>query len=154
MLFRTFEFNTMTFTLSSAPLENIALRENFTAPGAGAFTCFEGRVRDNNDGKSVVALDYEAYEPLCRAEMEKIFQEARNRCAAIDIKAAHRTGKLKVGELVVWVGVLAAHRDEAFTACRYVIDELKKRLPVWKKEYYADGSSQWSYCAAESTHVH
>lgn len=143
----------MFFTLSPTPLNPSELSESFTAPGAGAFTCFEGRVRDNNDGKSVVALDYEAYEPLCRAEMEKIFQEAKNRFAAIDIKAAHRTGKLRVGELAVWVGVLAAHRDEAFTACRYVIDELKKRLPIWKKEYYADGSSQWSFCADHS-HAH
>lgn len=144
----------MTFTLSSTPLENIALREGFASPEAGAFTCFEGRVRDNNEGKPVVALDYEAYEPLCQLEMEKIFKEAQSRFAVIAIKAAHRTGKLKVGELVVWVGVLAAHRDEAFIACRYVIDELKKRLPIWRKEYYADGTSQWSYCAAESTHVH
>lgn len=143
----------MFFHLSSTPLNPSELSGSFNAPGAGAFTCFEGRVRDNNDGKSVVALDYEAYETLCRAEMEKIFKEALNRFAVIDIKAAHRTGKLKVGELAVWVGVLAARRDEAFTACRYTIDELKKRLPVWKKEYYADGSSQWTYCA-EHSHAH
>lgn len=143
----------MIFTLSPTPLDPLKLSQDFTAPGAGALNCFEGRVRDNNDGKSVVALDYEAYEPLCRAEMEKIFKEVQDRFAAIDIKAAHRTGKLKVGELVVWVGVLAAHRDEAFTACRYTIDELKKRLPIWKKEYYANGTSQWTYCAAEHTHV-
>lgn len=144
----------MLFQLSLTPLNSVKLCEDFTAPGAGAFTCFEGRVRDNHEGKSVVALDYEAYEPLCRAEMEKIFKEAQSRFAVIDIKAAHRTGKLKVGELAVWVGILAAHRDEAFIACRYVIDELKKRLPIWKKEYYADNTSQWSYRAAESTHVH
>lgn len=144
----------MTFELSPTPLDPLKLSQGFTAPGAGAFTCFEGRVRDNNEKKSVVALDYETYEPLCRAEMENIFKETQNRFAVIDIKAAHRTGELKVGELAVWVGVLAAHRDEAFTACRYVIDELKKRLPIWKKEYYTDTTSQWSYCAAESTHVH
>ncbi len=144
----------MTFILSPTPLDPFKLSQGFTATGAGAFTCFEGRVRDNNESKSVVALDYEAYEPLCRAEMEKLFKEAQSRFAVIDIKAAHRTGKLKVGELAVWAGILAAHRDEAFIACRYVIDELKKRLPIWKKEYYADNTSQWSYCAAESTHVH
>ena len=144
---------TMTFILAPTPLDPAQLDANFNAPGAGAFVCFEGRVRDNNDGKPVVALDYEACEPLCRAEMEKIFQEARDRFATINIKTAHRTGTLKVGELAVWVGVLAVHRDEAFTACRYVIDELKKRLPIWKKEYYADGSSQWSYCADHS-HAH
>lgn len=143
----------MTFQLSPTPLDSAKLSQGFTAAGAGAFTCFEGRVRDNNEGKSVVALDYEAYEPLCRAEMERIFQEAQSRFAVIDIKTAHRTSKLKVGELAVWVGVLAAHRDEAFIACRYVIDELKKRLPIWKKEYYADGGCEWTYCA-EHSHAH
>lgn len=145
---------TMTFILSPTPLDSLKLAQGFTVPGAGAFNCFEGRVRDNNEGKSVVALDYEAYGPLCRAEMEKIFKEAQSRFAVINIKTAHRTGKLKVGELAVWVGVLAAHRDGAFIACRYVIDELKKRLPIWKKEYYADNTSRWSYCAAERTHAH
>lgn len=143
----------MSFHLSPTPLTPSELSGSFNAPGAGAFICFEGRVRDNNDGKPVVALDYEACEPLCRAEMEKIFEEARNRFAVIDIKAAHRTGKLNVGEIAVWIGVSAAHRQEAFAACRYVIDELKKRLPIWKKEHYADGSSQWTYCA-EHTHAH
>ena len=144
----------MTFELSPTPLDSFKLSQDFTAPGAGAFNCFEGRVRDNNEEKSVIALDYEAYEPLCRAEIKKIFKEAQNSFAVLDIKAAHRTGKLKVGDPAVWVGVLAAHRDEAFIACRYVIDELKKRLPIWKKEYYADSTSQWSYCAGESAHVH
>lgn len=130
----------------------MALREGFTSPDAGALTCFEGRVRDHNDGKSVVALDYDAYEPLCRAEMEKIFEETKSHFHVIDIKAAHRTGTLKVGEPAVWVGVLAAHREEAFAACHHIVDELKKRLPIWKKEYYADGGSQWTYCAAEGTH--
>ncbi len=143
----------MLFTLSPTPLDPTQLGADFTAPGAGALVCFEGRVRDNNDEKSVIALEYEAYEPLCRAEMEKIFTETRDRFQTIDIKAAHRTGKLKVGELAVWVGVLATHRDEAFAACRYTIDELKKRLPVWKKEYYADGTSQWT-CCAEHSHAH
>ncbi len=136
--------------LSPTPLDPFKLSQNFTAPGAGAFNCFEGRVRDHNDGRSVVAMDYEAYEPLCRAEMEKIFAETRSRFQVIDIKAAHRTGKLKVGELAVWVGVLTAHREEAFAACRHIVDELKKRLPVWKKEYYADGGSRWTYCAEHS----
>ncbi len=143
----------MTFILSPTPLDSFKLSQGFSATGAGALTCFEGRVRDNNDGRSVTALDYEAYEPLCRLEMEKIFQETQNRFAVIDIKAAHRTGKLKVGELAVWVGVLSSHRNEAFTACRYVIDELKKRLPIWKKEHYADGSCAWTYCA-EHSHAH
>jgi|SRR3989338_1862048 len=143
----------MLFILSPTPLGPLKLSQNFTATGAGAFTCFEGRVRDTSNGKSVITLDYEAYEPLCRLEMTKIFEGAKRRFALIDIKVAHRTGTLNVGELAVWVGVLAAHRDGAFTACRYTIDELKKRLPIWKKEHYADGSSQWS-CCADHSHAH
>lgn len=143
----------MSFQLSPAPLDPLKLSEGFNAPGAGALNCFEGRVRDHNEGKSVVALEYEAYEPLCHAQMKKIFEETRGRFPVIDIKATHRTGKLKVGDLAVWVGVLAPHREEAFAACRYIIDELKKRLPIWKKEYYADGTSAWTSCAAEGAHA-
>lgn len=142
----------MLFQLSPTPLDPIQLSKNFDTPQAGAFVCFEGRVRDHNEGKPVIALNYEAYEPLCQAEMKKILEETQGHFHVIDIKTAHRTGKLNVGEMVVWVGVLAAHRDEAFTACRYVIDELKERLPIWKKEHYADGTSRWSYCA-EHTHA-
>lgn len=137
----------MLFTLSPTPINPAKLYESMVAAQAGAFNCFEGRVRDHNEGKSVVALDYEAYEPLCQSEMKKIFEETRQQFKTIDMKVAHRTGKLAIGEIAVWVGVLAAHREESFAACRYLIDGLKKRLPIWKKEYYKDGGSQWSYCA-------
>ncbi|MBI5415673.1 MAG: molybdenum cofactor biosynthesis protein MoaE [Candidatus Omnitrophica bacterium] len=140
----------MTFQLSPTPLHPLELSGSFNAPGAGAFTCFEGRVRDRNSGKSVTALEYEAYGPLCREEAQKIMEEAKANPGVIDIKIVHRTGRLEVGEPAVWVGVLAAHRDEGFTACRYVIDELKKRLPIWKKEYYADGNSGWSDCSCRA----
>lgn len=133
----------MTFVLSPTPLEHLNIRKGFTSPKAGAFSSFEGLVRDTNEGKSVTALEYEAHEPLCRKEALKILQEAKDQFNGIDIKAAHRVGRLKIGETAVWVGVLAAHRDDSFKACRYVIDELKKRLPIWKKEYYADGNSGW-----------
>ncbi|MBI5149737.1 MAG: molybdenum cofactor biosynthesis protein MoaE [Candidatus Omnitrophica bacterium] len=140
----------MDFTLSSTSLNPPDLAENFKASGAGAFNGFEGRVRDHNDSKTVVGLEYEAYGPLCQQEAQKIMEEAKVNPGVIDIKIVHRTGRLKVGETAVWVGVLAAHRDEGFTACRYVIDELKKRLPIWKKEYYADGNSGWSSCSCLS----
>ncbi len=142
----------MIFELSKTPLDRARLSADFDAPAAGALNCFEGRVRNNNDGKSVVTLVYEAYAPLCRQEMQKILKEARDRFPIIDIKVAHRIGTLKVGDLAVWVGVLAPHRLEAFAACQYTIDQLKKRLPIWKKEYYSDGTSTWPCCASEHAH--
>lgn len=136
----------MTFEIFPAPLDPAKLAQGFTVPGAGAFNCFEGRVRNSNEGRTVVALEYEAYAPLCEKEAQKIFQEAKNAFDIIDMKMAHRTGKLKVGETAVWIGVLAAHRNDSFLACRYAIDELKKRLPIWKKEYYSNGESGWVCC--------
>lgn len=131
------------FTLSSTPIEKYNLRQLLGCSQAGAMTSFEGRVRNFNDGKTVVALEYQADEELAVNEAEIIFEEAKKQFNVIDIKCFHRTGKLNVGEMSVWVGVLSAHRDEAFKACRYVIDEIKKRLPIWKKEYYAGSESQW-----------
>ncbi len=134
------------FYLSTTPLENINLKENLKSDQAGAFASFEGLVRNHNDGKKVVALEYEAFEPLCQKEFEVILKEAKERFAIIDLRCFHRVGKLTIGEMAVWVGVIAAHRDDAFAACRYIIDEVKKRLPIWKKEYYVDGESGWVNC--------
>lgn len=122
------------------------LKENLCSSHAGAFCSFEGWVRNHNEGKNVSALEYEAYEPLCQKEAQKIFQEARQRFDTIDMKVVHRVGKLNVGEMAVWVGVTAGHRDDAFKACRYLIDEIKHRLPIWKKEYYTNGDSGWVNC--------
>ena len=131
------------FYLSSSPLENFNLKQNFKSNQAGAFVSFEGLVRDHNDGQKVVALEYEAFEPLCQIEAERIFIEAREQFNVIEVKCFHRIGKLTVGEMAVWVGVIASHRDDAFNACRYIIDQVKQRLPIWKKEYYQNGDSGW-----------
>jgi adenylyltransferase/sulfurtransferase len=131
------------FKLSPTPLEQTNLREGFKASSAGAFASFEGWVRNHQDGKSVVTLEYETHPPLCESEAQKIFDEARSKFSVIDVRCFHRVGKLQIGEMAVWVGVLAEHRNAAFKACRYIIDELKTRLPIWKKEYYSEGSSEW-----------
>ncbi len=137
------------FKLISSSLENSNLRESFPNSEAGAFVNFEGRVRDHNDGKKVVALEYEAFEKLCLKEAEKIFQEVRHRFDVIEIICVHRVGRLKIGEIAVWVGVSAPHRESAFQACRYIIDEIKKRLPIWKKEYFENGESGWVNCECQ-----
>ena len=133
----------MKFQLTSSPLENLNLKNGLAAENAGGFCAFEGWVRNENQGREVIALEYEAFNELCATEAEKILNEAAHRFKIVDAHCFHRTGKLKIGDMAVWVGVTAAHRDETFKACRYIIDELKARLPIWKKEYYTDGESEW-----------
>ena len=131
------------FELSTIPLDPAALRASLLQPAAGALVVFEGWVRNETAGRAVTALFYEAAPDLCRAEAEKIFAEARTKFGGLGIHCAHRVGKLAVGDIAVWIGVTAGHRDAAFAACRYVIDELKLRLPIWKKEYYTDTHTRW-----------
>lgn len=142
------------FKLSPTPLVSSDLHRDFTNPQAGAFAAFEGWVRDHNEGKQVTALEYEAFEPLCLSEAEKIFAEARQKFSLLNAQCVHRIGKLNIGDMAVWVGVTSAHRDDAFKACRYIIDEVKARLPIWKKEYYISGDSGWVNCVACATGAH
>jgi len=113
---------------------------------AGAFAGFEGWVRNYNDGHKVLQLEYEVYTPIAESEGRKIIQEAKERFDILDAQGIHRSGLLEIGECAVWVGVSSAHRNEAFDACRYIIDHIKVRLPIWKKEYYENGDSGWVNC--------
>lgn len=140
--------------VSSDPIAAETLKESLLNPGAGGFCVFEGWVRNENDGRTVERLEYEAYEPLVISEGEQVLAEARQRFPYLEARCVHRTGLLEIGDMAVWVGVSSAHRDEAFKACRYIIDELKVRLPIWKKEYYVDGDSGWVNCERCAQHVH
>lgn len=131
------------FTLASRPIDVAAQRAAMDEHAAGGFVTFEGRVRNRNAGRAVVRLEYEAFGPLAEKEGRRIVDEARRNFAVFDVRCVHRVGLLELGELAVWVGVSAQHRDAAFAACRFVIDEAKTRVPIWKKEYYADGDSGW-----------
>jgi molybdopterin synthase catalytic subunit len=113
---------------------------------AGAYVSFEGWVRNENEGFRVLRLEYEVFKPIATKEGKRIFDKAKDKYAIIDVNGIHRSGLLEIGECAVWIGVLAPHRKEAFDACRYVIDRIKTRLPIWKKEYYADGNSGWVNC--------
>jgi adenylyltransferase/sulfurtransferase len=139
------------FEISAEPLDIPALAASLTDRTAGAFASFEGRVRDHNDGRQVDALDYEVFAPLALTEGAAILEEARQKYGVNAIRAVHRQGELRLGDCAVWVGVVSAHRDEAFRACRYVIDEVKHRLPIWKKEHYRDGSAEWVNCQHPGT---
>jgi molybdopterin synthase catalytic subunit len=149
------------FRFSHTPLEPGRLRAALADSTCGGYAAFEGWVRDHNEGASVRRLEYEAFEALAVREGERILAEAVERFGVARVACAHRLGELAVGELAVWVGVSAPHRDEAFRACRYIIDEVKHRLPIWKKEHYLSGDSGWVNCercaagaGAATTHAH
>jgi molybdopterin synthase catalytic subunit len=131
------------FRLSQSLIEVAPLRASLMATGAGAYASFEGWVRDHNEGREVAGLAYEAYAALAESEGAKVLAEARAKFAIVDVACVHRVGELALGELAVWVGASAAHRDAAFGACRYVIDEVKARVPIWKHERYAEGEAHW-----------
>jgi len=136
------------FRLSSQPMDQEALKQMMQHDQAGAFICFEGWVRNHHAGRVVQALGYQAYSALAESEGEQILLEAREKFEILDAVCVHRTGDLVIGDCAVWVGVTAAHRDAAFAACRFVIDEIKQRVPIWKKERYEDGSSDWLHPTA------
>lgn len=121
---------------------------------AGASVSFEGWVRDHNEGREVLSLEYEAYEALAVKEGNEILREALDRFEILSVQCAHRVGRLQVGDVAVIVAVSAEHRDAAFDACRYIIDEVKTRVPIWKKEYYTDGESEWVNCPRCAAHAH
>ena len=131
------------FAISDSPLDVARLQAKLEAAGVGAVVCFEGRVRDRNDGRAVQWLSYQAYVELAEAEGRRIVEEARGRFAVERIACVHRVGDLALGEVAVWAGVSAGHRAAAFDACRYVIDEVKARVPIWKREHYVEGVSEW-----------
>lgn len=144
------------FHFTRTPIDTQALRMRLADPACGGYATFEGWVRDHNEGERVRRLEYEAFEALAVREGERILAEASARFGIAHAACAHRLGELAVGELAVWVAVSAAHRHEAFIACRYIIDEVKHRLPIWKKEHYVSGDSGWvncERCAAPAAHT-
>ncbi|MCI4567467.1 molybdenum cofactor biosynthesis protein MoaE [Lysobacter sp. CFH 32150] len=131
------------FQLADTPFDTASLRAQLLDARVGGYASFEGWVRDHNDGRVVHGLRYESYTALAEAEGEKIVDEALAKFDVLDALCVHRVGDLAIGELAVWVGVSAAHRDAAFAACRYIIDEVKSRVPIWKHERYAEGDAGW-----------
>jgi molybdopterin/thiamine biosynthesis adenylyltransferase/molybdopterin synthase catalytic subunit/rhodanese-related sulfurtransferase len=135
-----------TFRFSRTAIDVASLRAELADPACGGYTSFEGLVRNHNEGLSVRHLEYEAFEPLAVKEGERIVAEAIERFGIERAACVHRIGDLAIGDMAVWVGASARHRDEAFRACRYIIDEVKHRVPIWKKEHYENGDSGWVNC--------
>ncbi len=142
------------FLLFSETINPDNLKLKLNDPRAGGFVSFEGWVRNRNEGRDVTHLEYQAYDILAISEGEKIIAEAKEKFSIIDALVAHRTGDLQIGEIAVVVLVNAVHRGPAFDACEYIIDELKIRVPIWKKEHYSDGDTGWIECHECAKHVH
>lgn len=137
----------LTFRIASEPLEPELLKNMLSDAHAGACVTFEGWVRDHNEGRPVSSLEYEAFAALAEKEGARILAEAREKFPFVHAICIHRVGHLQIGDLAVWTGVSSAHRAAAFDACRYIIDETKARVPIWKKEHYTSGASAWINCA-------
>lgn len=142
------------FSLSSEAIRAEELKASVANPQSGACVIFEGWVRNHNEGKPVASLEYEGYEALCNNEAQTIFEEAKRHFAIETIHCEHRVGHLQIGDMAVWLGVTARHRGAAFEACQYIIDQVKARLPIWKKEHYADGHTEWVNCQECARHGH
>ncbi len=138
------------FRIADTAIDGAALQQRLGDPAAGACCVFEGRVRNHHQGRAVTGLDYDAYVELAQSEGEAIVAQARQRFAVTAIVCEHRIGTLAVGDVAVWVGVSAGHRDAAFAACRHVIDEIKARVPIWKREHYIEQPPQWLHPLAAS----
>jgi len=136
----------MRFRFANPPIDTVAARRELLDHGAGGYVSFEGWVRNHNEGQIVTRLEYEAFTELAAKEGERIIAAA---CAQFPVKHAlciHCIGVLDISDMAVWVGVSSAHRAEAFDACRFIIDEVKHRVPIWKKEHYQNGNSGWVNC--------
>ena len=138
------------FRFSDTPIDSRALQTTLNHATAGGFVAFEGWVRNHNEGQAVLQLEYEAFAELATTEGQRVVDEALQKFAIVGAACVHRVGLLAIGDMAVWVGVAAAHRGAAFDACRYIIDEVKQRVPIWKKEHYANGDSGWINCEVRS----
>jgi molybdopterin synthase catalytic subunit len=134
--------------LTGDPLDLGTLLAQVNSPAHGGTASFLGTVRDHHGGREVMGLEYSAYAPMAEAECARIVAEAQSRWP-VAVALQHRVGTLEIGDAAVAVAVAAAHRDEAFLACRYVIEELKRRVPIWKREVFADGSVEWVGAAGQ-----
>ena len=146
----------MTFSVSATAIDPVAARQSVADNSCGALAVFEGWIRNHNEGQAVERLEYEVYRPLAEKEGAVIIAEAIDRFGVSNAMCIHREGLLELSDIAVIVCVSSPHRGEAFDACRYIIDAVKSRLPIWKKEHYVSGISEWVNCehCADAGHSH
>lgn len=132
--------------IQSDPIDTGNFKKQMLHSRVGAIVEFEGRVRDINEGQEVDFLEYDAFVDMCLVEGKKILQEAKAKFDILDARVIHRYGKLDLQDVAVWIGTSSIHREAAYAANQYLIDEIKTRLPIWKKEHYVNGESHWVDC--------
>jgi molybdopterin synthase catalytic subunit len=130
-------------SILSAEIDPVSLINEVSSPQYGAISVFVGTVREVNEGRSVSAIEYSAYKSMASAELERILDEAEARFGVSALVVEHRIGLLGLGEMSVAIAAAHQHRAPALDCTRYVIEEIKKRLPIWKREHYADGTREW-----------
>ena len=131
------------FRVTSDPLDPNELLAAVRKDESGAVVLFHGVARNNSEGRSVIALEYDAYPSLAEKKLREVASEVRRRWPVTAIAVLHRTGRLAIGETSLLVAVSSAHRQEAFEACHYAVDRIKQIVPVWKKEIWEDGTGEW-----------
>ena len=135
--------------LTSDPIDYAELTESVRSTASGAVVLFLGTVRELTDGHRTVALDYDAYGPMAEVKLQELETEARGRWPIDQLAIVHRVGHLELGEVSVAVAVSCPHRDDAFEAARFLIDTLKVTVPIWKKENWSDGTTEWVHPGVE-----
>ena len=136
--------------LTNNVIDYTALTESVRSNAAGAVVLFLGTVREMTAGRQTRALDYEAFPQMAEAKLEELLVEARHKWPIVDAAITHRLGRLELGDVSVAVAVSTPHRQQAFEAGRFLIDRLKEVVPIWKKEIWADGSTEWVHPAVET----
>lgn len=144
----------MLFKITSESLEHFNYLEYFSNPKVGGVVTFEGRVRNHNDNKDVTSLEYEVYPELAQKEGQRIVALALENFDISNAFCVHRQGHLQIGDMAVWVIATAEHREEAFKACQFIIDQVKATVPIWKKEHYVNEKAIWVRCDHCAKHAH
>jgi molybdopterin synthase catalytic subunit len=137
--------------LTHEPIDFAALTESVRSNAAGAVVLFLGTVREMTNGRQTVALDYEAFPAMAEAKFDELIAEVRGKWPIVNAAIVHRLGRLELGDVSVAVAVSTPHREQAFDAGRHLIDRLKQVVPIWKKENWADGTTEWVHPGVEST---
>src|SRR5580765_3193067 len=137
--------------LTHEPIDFAALTESVRSNAAGAVVLFLGTVRELTNGRQTIALDYEAFPDMAAAKFEELINEARQRWPVVNAAIVHRLGRLELGDVSVAVAVSTPHRQQAFEAGKFLIDRLKEIVPIWKKENWADGSTEWVHPGLEAS---
>jgi molybdopterin synthase catalytic subunit len=136
--------------LTHEPIDYVASTERVRSSAAGAVVLFLGTVRELTHGRATMYLDYDAYPEMARKEMATLEAEARRRWPIVGLEILHRLGRLELGDISISIAVSSPHRREAFEAGQYLIDEFKRVVPIWKREHWSDGTTEWVHPGTET----